>query len=139
MEAPSKSFQNYSKLGLLLSEGTKRLQKRFFSRWKEVFGSDWTDDTEAGKFFQSGNGLAIKKKMKKLQQVALTKGESSSWDLSLLGVVLTCPPFNVKRFRKNIDQILEIRNKISHLPDWNIPNDTYAKLLAKLSSTLQVL
>jgi len=108
--------ENFIKLLILLQRARQLLRTIFLEKWKETQGSDWIDCKASGEFFTSGNGIKIYNSLPKSKK-ALENGNSSEWDLQILGAILKDPIFSFpKETKASIDRIIKIRNEHAHHP-----------------------
>lgn len=124
--------ENYFKILKALSEATKFIRDLFIKKWTDLEKTDWTDDKKSGEFFLNGVGSSILSNLKfKAQKKYLESGNSLSWDLPLLCIVLSNEHFKLGKLEcECIKNIVNIRNDVSHMPNYSL-NDSKFKALWK--------
>lgn len=135
MEDKNENF-NFFSIQNLLSEATKLIRKYFVESWNANNKTEWTDDENAGEYFQTGIGLSIKRSVRPHQREILQSGNSSLWDLSLLGLIFSSEPF--KNYGKSnlVRSIRDKRNQIFHNPNFSISNEEFEFLWTEISNAM---
>ena len=136
-------YKNFFNLQYCLKEATKQCQIIYKKRWQEIFGTAWADNQENAAYFATDRfGRKIRESLVrkgKKSQVSLDTGNSSEWDLTLFGAILTSEPFKSGNFLDQIQTLIDIRNTISHTPGMNITNEVFEQLYARLSNAMKQL
>ena len=105
-----------------------------------MFNTNWKDSLSDALYFKTDNrGKKIKETLSskgKKFQLNLENGNSSEWDLTLLGCILTMKPFTKNDSIAHIQSLISIRNEISHMPDFNISDAKYQEIYAKFTRAM---
>lgn len=122
----------------LLHESVKLLRNLFLKKFKESTSSEWNDNEDSGKYFETTpDGKSILKNSKfESQKKYLIKGDSNLWDLSLLRLIFSCKPFRDEKSFKHIKVICNTRNEIFHNSRFTLSNEEFDKLWSDLSDAL---
>ena len=134
MEDENLKYENYFKLICLLQESKTYFAEIFKEKYKDKFKSEWKDNKQsANEFGKSAEN--IRSELKRSELVNFDKGNTSDWDITLLGKVLTSNVFKDKITKWIID-IIEIRNKTAHSSDITISDEKYEEFYVKYSKAM---
>jgi tetratricopeptide (TPR) repeat protein len=128
-DGESLKYENHFKQIRLLQESTKYFAEIFKEKYKQKFKSKWKDNKQSANEFKK-SAQKIKSNLKGNELVNFDKGNTSDWDITLLGKVLTSNLFKDSN-SKWIKDIIEIRNKTAHSPDITISDEKYEDFYAK--------
>jgi tetratricopeptide (TPR) repeat protein len=122
-------LENFLKLHRLLQEAKKYFADIFKKKFKEKFKSEWKDNKQSADEFKK-SAEKIRSDLKKSELINFDNGNTSDWDLTLLGKVLTSNVFKDIN-TKWIIEIIEIRNKTAHSSNLTISDKKYEEFYAK--------
>lgn len=118
----SNEMENYFKINLLLNNLNKEIIKMFLINWNRIYDCTLENNELFGKRLYGiiNQDHDVSNSLTKPQKDAILKGDSNSWDISLLYRIFSCKKFYDKFFHEDINKIKEIRNKLSHNPKLEI-------------------
>jgi tetratricopeptide (TPR) repeat protein len=122
-------YENHFKLMCLLQEARNYFAEIFKEKYKQKFKSEWKDNKQSANEFKK-SAEKIKSNLKGSELVNFGKGNTSDWDLTLLGKVLNSIVFKDIN-TKWIIEIIEIRNKTAHSSNLTISDKKYEEFYAK--------
>jgi tetratricopeptide (TPR) repeat protein len=128
------NLENFVKLNRLLQEARSYFAEIFKENYKQKFKSEWKDNKQSANEFRK-SAEKLRSDLKKSELVNFDNGNTSDWDLTLLGKVLTSNVFKDSN-TKWINDIIEIRNKTAHSSDITISDKKYEELYAKYSKAM---
>jgi len=136
----SQDFHNWCKLQLLLTTRTSEfLRNRFKQLWQTRSNKPWDDSSR-----QDLINIIKPKSFKsyfKSQRSDLQKGEIDNWDFTLLkNVFLDSDICGTGKqgndWRKSLEKVAEIRNKLAHHPSKNVSDADFEVNWEKISKIL---
>ena len=135
----SNQIENYFKINLLLNKLTKEILNKFLIKWNRIFNYEWENSEQFGKRLNEiiNQDHDVSRSLTKPQKDAILKGDSNSWDISLLYRIFSCNKFYDNIFRDDIQEIKEIRNKLYHNPLLEISDTEYESFFSILKRKLE--
>ena len=127
---------NFFLIQKLLMEATKLSRNIFQQTWKQKKKTEWTNDEEAGNFFNTNGGETILKAAHENQKAILESGNSNAWDLTIFGMIFSNKPFNSNQKSNHIKTLRDKRNEIFHNPNFNLSDKEFLKLWDEISNAM---
>jgi len=139
MEDEKLKYENYFKQIRLLQESKTYFAEIFKEKYKQKFKSEWKDNKQsANEFRKSVEKLRFHINLQGSELVNFENGNTSDWDLTLLGKFLTSNVFK-DSCAKWINDIIEIRNKTAHSSNLTISDEKYEEFYAKYFKAMTLL
>jgi hypothetical protein len=129
MEDEHLKYENHFKLMCLLQEAQKYFAEIFKEKYKQKFKTEWKDNKQSANEFKKSAEIK-RSDLKKSELVNFDNGNTSDWDLTLLGIVLTSNLFKASN-TKWINDIIEMRNKTAYSSDIVFSDKKYEDFYAK--------
>ncbi|XP_035708241.1 uncharacterized protein LOC110850052 isoform X2 [Folsomia candida] len=131
--------ENFFKMHRLINDkASEKFRMRFLDLWNASGNPEWENIPHFGRTFIEDIGSSLYYKSKKIQKQLLESGQINTWDLPLLFASIQSinTYTNTKSSRTDFDELLRIRNKLSHLGSTELGDDEFAKLWSAATNIL---
>jgi len=132
-------MENYLKLNLLLNRVTKLIIGKFKGKWYDNYLSKWEDRPEFGKrLYLILERSQFFSELNYAQKQIIKKGETDSWDITLLYKIFSLNEFKEKTLFEEIKLIKNVRNNLYHNPNLEITDNDFKSSFDLLLQKLEL-
>jgi hypothetical protein len=130
--------KKYCCLQYALIQANNLIRSKFYLKWKETQRNDWKDIPSNGQLLlrildsKSNSNF----RSTRIFEQKIETGDSKKWDLSIFSTIFRCQPFNSKNLSKNVQIIIEERNKLSHCTTLEVTFEQFEKSWSNISTAM---